>query len=159
METTDTTGKGGQKLSGAITGVGEDGSSVELSYEASDEAKSAARPGESVQGGRDTDTGGDIHGSSESDMRRIVQGSQLSTSNRFGDSDGNVDIDRIQDDDIRDLGPEPVQPSNRAGSHTNPGHVQSGSIIGSAASTRRRREDDEDQHGLRKAKRPRVEGA
>ena len=159
MEKSDTAGKGGQRLSSNIASVGEYGSSAELIHEAGNEAKSAARPGESVQDSRDTDAGGDDQGLAEGGMQRIGQGRQLSTSNRFIDSDGNIDVDAIQDDDIRDLGSEPVQPSSSAGSHLPPGHGQSGSIKGSAASTRRRREDDEDQHDLKEMKRPRVEGS
>ena len=158
-KTTDTAVKGGQTLFSDIESVGEDGRSAESGYEAGDEAKSAAIPEESVQGGRDTETGGDVQGPVENDMRRIGQGGQLLTSNRFSDSGGNVDVDAIQDDHIRALGLEPVEPSSRAASHMHPELGQSGSITRSAASTRRRREDDEDEHDLRKAKRPRIEGS
>ena len=161
IESANPPGKVGQRLPIDTTSLGEDQSSGELGYEAGDDAKSAARPEESVQGGRDADTGGDIQEPAESDMRRTVQGSQLPTSNRSSDHDGNVDVDGIRDDDFRDLGLELLQPSSRTESHTRPGHDQSGTITGSAVSTKRGREDDEDdgdQHGP-KGKWARVEGA
>ena len=93
---------------------------------------------------------------STAEHQKTMQASQPSPDNKFIDSDGDVDLNAIQDDDIRELGLEPAAQRN---ADLGPVDSGDGDTPGGAQLRRRRhREEIEDDQDDRRSKRPRVRG-
>ena len=135
-----------QQGSGDQTGgdAGRDQGGGDTDYEAGDNSRGLRK-----------DCNGGLLLMSMTEPQRTPQGSQPSPDNIFIDDDGDVDLNAIQEDDIRELGVEPVPERNTERGVVDPGDRQ----IGSDAPTAKRRKElekgEDDQEG-RTSKRPRI---
>ena len=135
----------GSALDNRQRGPGDQIGGGDADYEAGDHAEGLRK-----------DRDGGLLPMSTTEHQHTTQGSQRSPDNRFIDSDGDVDLNAIQEDDIRELGVEFAAQRNADLGAVNSGD---GNTPGGVQSRRRRdREESKDDQDDRRSKWPRVRG-